>query len=313
MSEPEERIYLNGIDGVTGNYLIPPISAAEAAALARGKSEDSGLKGLIKTIWERMQQSYRGLPVGIAPTDVSRAGWAVVFAANAPAEFRDAIQPLIEHRKSRVPAESCKQLEYRPGESLKDWLKRYGVYPGSVAPTKIPYYLLLAGDPSAIPFQFQYLLDIEYAVGRLCFDRPEQLRQYAESVVKYETAGSVANRREIVYWGVRHAADVATQMSADYLITPLYQGLPAADGEEAEEAIATALSFESRCFKASDATKANLLAVLHAAGGAGPPAMLFTASHGMGWPLRHEQQRAAQGAFCARIGPDSARFSPHIT
>ena len=84
---------------------------------ARGKSEDSGLKGLIKTIWERMQQSYRGLPVGIAPTDVSRAGWAVVFAADAPAEFRDAIQPLIDHRKSQVPAESCKQLEYRPAKA----------------------------------------------------------------------------------------------------------------------------------------------------------------------------------------------------
>ena len=170
--------------------------------------------------------------------------------------------------------------------------------------------MLLAGDPSAIPFEFQYLLDIEYAVGRLCFDRPEQLRQYAESVVKYETAGSVANRREIVYWGVRHAADVATQMSADYLITPLYQGLPAADGEEAEEAIATALSFDSRCFKASDATKANLLAVLHAAGGAGPPAILFTASHGMGWPLGHEQQRAAQGDLLCQDWPRFGAVQP---
>ncbi len=35
MSETEERICLNGIDGVTGNYLVQPMSAAEAVAMAQ--------------------------------------------------------------------------------------------------------------------------------------------------------------------------------------------------------------------------------------------------------------------------------------
>ena len=35
MSEEVERIYLNGIDGVTGNYLIDPMTTADAVALAR--------------------------------------------------------------------------------------------------------------------------------------------------------------------------------------------------------------------------------------------------------------------------------------
>jgi hypothetical protein len=297
MSDAEDRIYLNGIDGVTGNYLVQPMSAAEAVAMARGEPLDKGRRGWMKSIWEAMQRPFMGLPMDVDPTDVKRAGWAIVFPPHTPEEVRDALQPLITHRQGQVDADRCKELEYKDGEGLKDWLKRYGVYPGSVAPTKIPYYLLLVGDPSEIPFQFQYLLDIEYAVGRVAFDTARQYRQYAESVVEYETAGTVPNSRELVYWGVRHAADRATQMSADHLITPLYQGLPAAGDEAAEEAIAAAMSFKSRCFKAKDATKANLLEVLQAAGGAGRPAMLFTASHGMGWPLGNEQQRAAQGAL----------------
>jgi len=297
MNEVEERIYLNGIDGVTGNYLVQPMSAAEAVAMARGKPEDTGLKSWMKSIWEAMQRPFMGLPMDVDPTDVKRAGWAVVFTPDTPAEVRDALQPLIAHRRGRIDANRCKVLEYKSGDGMKDWLKRYEVYPGSVAPTKIPYYVMLVGDPAGIPFQFQYLLDIEYAVGRVCFDRADQYRRYAESVVEYETAGTVPNSRELVYWGVRHAADRATQMSADHLITPLYQGLPAAGDEAAEEAIAAAMSFESRCFRAKDATKANLMEVLHAAGNAKRPAMLFTASHGMGWPLGNEQQRAAQGAL----------------
>ena len=297
MSEDEKHIFLNGIDGVTGNYLVQPMSVAEAVAMARGKLDDSELKGWMKSIWEAMKRPFMGLPIDIDPTDVQRAGWAVVFTPDTSAEVRDALQPLIAHRQSQVEQNRCKLLEYKSGEGLKDWLRRYGVYPGSVAPTKIPYYLMLVGDPTSIPFQFQYLLDIEYAVGRLCFDRPEQYRQYSESVVAYETAGTVPNSRELVYWGTRHAADRATQMSADHLITPLFEGMLAAGNEAAEDAIAAAKSFESRCFKAKDATKANLLEVLHARDNVKPPAMLFTASHGMGWPFGSEHQRAAQGAL----------------
>ena len=95
---------------------------------------------------------------------------------------------------------------------MKDWLKRHGVYPGSVAPTKVPYYLLLIGGPESIPFDFQYLLDIEYAVGRLCFDHADQYRLYAESVVDYEKAQAAPTSRQMVYWGTRHPRDRATEI-----------------------------------------------------------------------------------------------------
>ena len=101
MNESEERIYLNGIDGVTGNYLVQPMSAAEAVAMARGKPEDSGLKDWMKSIWEAMQRPFMGLPMDVDPTDVSQAGWAVVFTPDTPAEVRDAMQPLIAHRQKQ--------------------------------------------------------------------------------------------------------------------------------------------------------------------------------------------------------------------
>ena len=224
-----------------------------------------------------------------------RAGWGIVFAADTPLVVQDALRPLIAHRRRHIPPDRCKMLEYRPGEAMKDWLKRHGVYTGSVTPTRIPYYLLLVGDPTTIPFEFQYLLDIEYAVGRLAFDQPDQYRLYAESVVDYETSTAVPNAREVVYWGTRHAADRATQMSADCLITPLHRGVPAEDGQE--PAIAEVLGYRSRCLKGRDASKANLLEVLHAPGQAGRPVLLFTASHGMGWPKGHVNQRPAQGAL----------------
>ena len=248
----------------------------------------------------------------VNPTDVSRAGWGVVFARGATEEVRSALEPLVAHRRRRVPPDRCKVLEYRPGEFLKDWLKRHGVALGSVTPTKVPYYVLLVGTPDAIPFEFQYLLDIEYAVGRLAFDRPDQYRQYAESVVHYENATAVP-KREVVYWGTRHLADRATQMSADGLITPLHQGLPAASGQESESPIAADLGYTSRCLKARDATKASLAQVLHGAGRSAPPAFLFTASHGMGWPKGHERQALAQGRCSARTGRVSARCGRSIT
>jgi hypothetical protein len=241
----------------------------------------------------------------VDPTVPARAGWAIVFPDGAPSEVRTALEPLQAHRRGRVPPDRCKVLDYRSGETMKDWLRRHGVYPGSVVPTKVPYYVMLVGDPTAIPLDFQYLLDIEYAVGRIAFDRPDQYRQYVESLVDYETAANVPNGRDIVYWGPRHAADEATHMSADCLLTPLSQGIPAARNQPEEPPISAVLSYRSRCFKGADANKATLAEVLHGRGSAVPPAMLFTASHGVPWPTGHERQRSAQGALLCQ---DWSRF-----
>ena len=228
----------------------------------------------------------------VDPTDVTQAGWGIVFHENVSTEIREAIQPLVEHRQSTVPPDRCKVLEYRSGQGLKDWLKDQGVHIGSVAPTKVPYYLLLIGDPSDIPFSFQCLLNVEYAVGRLSFDSAELYHNYAQSVIRYETASQVSNSKEVAYWGVRH--DKATEMSADYLISPLYRG-----ESEAGRPVADDWSFGSQCSLADDATRSNLLRLFKDRA----PAMLCTASHGLGWKhgqVENKRQMLENGALCSQ-------------
>jgi hypothetical protein len=299
------RIVLNGIDGTTGQYLVPPKTTAEVAALARGETAPEVGLDPDATEHVRAASTRFALPFDVDPLDLARAGWGLIFAeGGAPAglsvdDLKTALQPLADHRAKTSPASRLKVLDYRPGEQVRAWLGRHGVSPGNIAPTKVPYYLTVVGDPSAIPFSFQYLLDIEYAVGRLSFDSIDGYRQYVESVVAYETGGAVPNAREIVYWGPRHAADAATQMSADHLITPLVTGFPPnVPVDEMElSPVADLVSFGMRCLKRNDATRANLAEVFHRGAGSKPPAVLFTASHGMGWPSEDPRQVPNQGAL----------------
>src|SRR5262249_2586598 len=167
---------------------------------------------------------------------------------------------------------------------------------------KVPYYVLLVGGPEQIPFEFQFLLDVDYAVGRLAFDRAADYARYAEHLVRYETGATVATRKEVVYWAPRHDTDAATQLSHDTLVKPLYGGLPNA------EPPAPRRDFEARSFLGDAATKAHLLNVLRSDA---PPAVLFTASHGMGgWPVGDPRQRPGQGALLCQDWAGFGSISP---
>lgn len=303
----DDDIILNGINGATGEYLVEPITPAEAASIASGQPTEEATAKWLKGKASAAARKNLDLPMDVDPTQPSRAGWAIVLRAGASAELQAAVQPLIDRRKKVVAPDRCKVLEYRPGETMRKWLARHGVAPGSVIPTKVPYYVTLVGGPTEIPFDFQYLLNVEYAVGRLAFDTVDQYRTYAEGVAAYETAPALKNAKQVTYWGPRHAADRSTQMSADSLIKPLMEGVPAAGDQPAEGAIAGEKGFRSTCFLAVEATKANLLETLHAPA---PPAVLFTASHGMGWPKNDPRQRPAQGALLCQDWAGFGQVSP---
>jgi hypothetical protein len=292
-----QRLHVNGINGATGEYLVPPLTAEQAADLARGKPPDEGLAGWLRRVATLLKQPFLGLPMDVDPREVAAAGWAVVFPKDTPDAVRQALQPLISRRERQVMPGRCKVLEYEPGQTRRDWLEKHGVHASNIDPERVGYYVLLVGPPTGIPFDFQYLLDVDYAVGRLAFDTPEQYARYAEGVVAYETAAGLPNGREVVFWGPRHENDEATALSSDYLVTPLHDGLPAEGGRPAQPPVAQKLGYRTRYLKGDGASRANVAEALHARGGATAPAVLFTASHGLGWPKGDARQRPAQGAL----------------
>jgi hypothetical protein len=293
-------IYVNGIDAETGTYAFPPRSIEEIAkqVLAR-----PGVGAFVEMHAEK-PRSF-ALPFNMDTNKLEESGWGIVFHADTPQDVRKALEPLIEFRRKQATGR-LKVLDYKKAEQARDWYQRHRISAGNLDPEVVPYYLLLIGPPDLIPFEFQYLIGVEYAVGRLAFDTAGDYERYARSTVAYESANSVPNAKEITYWGTRHLGDPATDLSASLLIDPLANGVPGAPGA-LRKAINTEVGYGRNVNLGDDATKANLLQALH---GAKPPAMLFTASHGMQLRSGQATQTAAQGALLCQDWPSFGTIRP---
>jgi hypothetical protein len=302
----DDRIYANGVDGLTGRYLIEPISTAELAAWGRRPDEDVRTSQWIRLAWENAAQDHLGLPFDVDPESLGQAGWGVVISAADTTGVLDELAPLLR-RRERQAGKRFKILEHRPGETWPAWLERHRVGPGTINPDNVPYYLLLAGPPGLIPFSFQYLLAVEYAVGRLHFDDVAGYGRYAEAVVGYEEAAAPPHGDTAVFFGTRHDFDKATQLSADRLVRPLVDSFGPGGRYERVGGGRT------RTILGESATKQSLAAVFGGDGPQGRPALLFAAAHGLGgWPPGHPDQRARHAPWCARTGRASAGSTPPI-
>jgi hypothetical protein len=307
----DDRLYINGISGVDGEYLVQPLKFSRAAAFIKGERRDTLIGRWLRRIWRIISQPHLGLPLDVDPADLAQAGWAVIFHADEDQAVKDALAPLAEHRRQQVgDDERVKELTYRDGEDWRSWLARHGVGAGSVEPTKVPYYLLLVGGPQRIPFSFGHLLDVEYAVGYLHFDTAAGYAGYVASLIDYETGSAVPSAKEAVFFGTRHAFDPATQLSADLLVNPLADGIPAQGNHPAQPGVADRWGFRTRKLWGAAATKAALAEVFAPPAGTRPPAFLFTASHGIGFPKGHSRQRADQGALVCQDWPGFGQIEP---
>jgi hypothetical protein len=172
MEDPSQSLVFNGLNGATGDYLLPPLTTAQVARFARGERlDEQHRKDLQARHFVQTQPSYH-MVAGRDPMDLAQTGWGVIFARGADPAIREALAPLLDHRQSGAAAtDERRYREYvgedgcHPGESAHDFLGRFGVGPGPANPDKVPYYLLIVGDPETIPFHFQYQLDVVRAVG----------------------------------------------------------------------------------------------------------------------------------------------------
>jgi hypothetical protein len=301
----DDRIFLNGVDALTGNYLTPPVTVEELTALAQ-----KDLKGTTeyeqKITHALRQRIERGPTLGFDAEhldDPVEARWGVIFAAGEDDKIKQALEPLIQHRADQLKIEP-KVFEYQPGFTVTDFLVNNGVARGVGEVDQVPYYLLLLGEPDKIPFRFQYELDSEYATGRLCFDSPEGYAAYVGQLIDYETSKAVPNAREAFFWTTANKGDLATTLSDELLAQNLFDD------------ISPKLGFGKQHCRGEEATKANLEAQFARTQ---PPALLFTASHGLGYSKPDPLQRTMQGALvdtawiAGALIPDEQLFGgPHL-
>jgi hypothetical protein len=286
MSDPEALLTFNGINGSTGRYGIEPMTADALSRAIQGKppATPEELAHLRELELRRQTDTLANYAPkeGVDPKKLEQTGWGAVFAFGADPAIYIALSPLLKRRKEQAGERYREYLgpdAYRPGESKNDFLMRHGAAPGPVDPTKVPYYLLLVGDPDTIPFRFQYQVDVQYAVGRIHFETIGEYAAYAQSVVAAEKGKLTLPRRAAIF-GVANNGDGATQLSHNELASPLAQWAETQDGWTVEK------------YLNGDAKKARLASLLGDA-----PAFLFTASHGMLYNSGDPRQAAKQGAL----------------
>jgi hypothetical protein len=292
----------NGIDAATGEYLLPPMDIGALARVATGSHLEGDEIADLKNKSRRARRANYAVVEGVDPNDLAQAGWAVIFPAAADpdaaarqAAIRDALAPLLLHRRGQATAggadlyrEYIGELGYRADETKQQYLARLGAGPGPARPTKVPYYLLLVAAPEEIPYRIQYQLDVHYAVGRIAFDTVEEYARYAQSVVDAETSRAARPRRA-AFFGAANPNDASTQLSADHLVLPLVEHV---EGRYADR------GWTVERYLAEEATRARLGELFRE-----PPALLFAATHGVGFRSGDPHQRECQGALLCQDWP----------
>jgi hypothetical protein len=287
-----ETVLWNGIDGETGKPLGGQASLEEIGGVVEER-----LRGGPPLVQREMPEDDAAAlpPYGIDVGDLGATGWAVIFAEGADPAVAEALSPLLARRKeqaSRISEWGFRRLDgengYRKRDSLPRFLERFGIgVGGPVRRDSLPYYLLLVGGPAEIPFEIQYELATDYAVGRLSFPDPDGYARYARAVLAAEeNAARAASRRALFF---APSCDALTELSRDLLALRLAEALA---GQFPSWTVQTALG------EAAD--KARLLRELVSGP---PPALLFTAGHGVVLKRGNPTRSVHQGALLCQGWP----------
>jgi hypothetical protein len=303
----DNLLVFNGINGATGDYLLPPVSQRTLGQAALGtRWQEAEFRELEARHAQHSEKRY-ALRAGLDAQDLAQAGWGVIFPAaweeGVQQAVRAALWELLEWRQAQAGPlyrEFLGPDAPTRGESKDAFLRRFGAGPGLVDPTNVPYYLLIVGDPASIPYRFQFELSVAYAVGRLDLPTLEDYARYARSVLTAERGVEgqpVRLARKAAFFGPANPKDKATHLSANLLVKPL-----------AEYIEREFKDWQVSYVPPQESTKDRLKRLL---GGAETPALLFTASHGLGYPLGDDRQKLYQGALLCQDWPGPSTLPGH--
>jgi len=304
---------INGIDLETGDFLDGPKTDADFASVARGEPLDTEQSERAKQHLAATSSEHLGTVPGIDARELSQTGWGVIFSSDEDQAVIDALRILLDWRQSKAGPlykEFKKETGYTPKMTKAEFLKDADGF-GPVNPKHgVPYYLMIVGSPEKIPFRFQYQVDVQYAVGRIHFDTIDEYRMYAESVVAAEK-GNLTLPKEAAFFGVANPGDTATLGSSQQLIQPLR-----------DFTLGLEQGWNVNCPPPEETTRAKLIEIVNNA-----PALVITASHGLGVSMDHPKHFTHTGAllcqgpkgplsndviFAAKDVPDEARLHGSI-
>jgi hypothetical protein len=238
--------------------------------------------------------------------ELALTGWGIIFASDADPAIQAQLKPLIDLREKQVQGQAPHKVfsgadGVQPGQTAAGWAQQHGVsLTAAVHPEQgVPYYLLIVGSPERISFEFQALLKMQWAVGRLYFDDIEDYGRYARAVVEYESDSfQPVQAKNAAVWVTRNYGDPATALLsgtiADDFLAPANQ-------------LGARNKFMLSAFVNQKATKAQLIEIMRGNVPGGPPAVIFTGSHGCEYDSRDPvNQRQKLGSLISQEwNPDS--------
>ncbi len=291
-----KTVSFNGIRGDTGAYAFPPKTPK---ALADTLKTLGPLKRAVRaqTMYgpfvaafakqpnpkdQLDDEAYLTTGLGVKDLDdLAQVGWGILYPKHLEKQLLEPLTPLLELRRRQAGA-LYREIAYEPGQTRLELMEKQETPLLGVYPHQCPYYLLIVGQPKEIPFQLQYGLDRQSAVGRLALDHPQEYGNYANNVVRHEMRQTP--KLNVCFFGTQHENDSSTALSSEYLVKDL--------------ARRTANSFDPSRYQVSTrlGEEASKLALSKLMGGPLTPDLLLTSTHGV--ILRpHEREREfRQGA-----------------
>ncbi|MCC8455704.1 hypothetical protein LMJ43_36160, partial [Streptomyces rochei] len=113
----EDLLFFNGINGSTGDYLLPPLTAEQVSRIAQGEEFDPDhLYDLQqkKKLVEGLDADFAPVE-GVDPKKLEETGWGVIFAYNADPAIQEALSELLEHRKKQATQKKEKYYQEYTG------------------------------------------------------------------------------------------------------------------------------------------------------------------------------------------------------